>query len=395
MFNKKAKRVIAVIGLLVMCVSTLASCQVGGTYAEKAGDQSVISVESKANGEVIPYEGDAPINWIPSGDRTAEGGPEAGGSSGGDDIGGGNENEGGDDIGGENNGGGDDDWGEEEEEVKYDERNKLKIIAYNLRCANDSAEYGGAKEISDRMPRFKEKVMDVYQPDVVGMSECVPAHITFLQSDYASTSYGDYQFHYTWRSSSNKETTPIMWNATKLEDLEHGTFWLSDTPDTESKATAWGAQHWRIVCWAKLKVKATGKIFLFFSTHFDFNDVAHVNSVKTIQKKATEMGAFSKYGFFFVGDCNMQPWKNGYNEVYKIGMADINYELTGDNGPGTCNGYHTDGAPEGESGGGTIDYIFYTPNKVHPLRYEVVDKMGSDGDWISDHRGLYAEAALL
>jgi len=29
------------------------------------------------------------------------------------------------------------------------------------------------------------------------------------------------------------------------------------------------------------------------------------------------------------------------------------------------------------------------------MHYEVIDKMGSDGDWISDHRGLYAEAALL
>jgi len=226
------------------------------------------------------------------------------------------------------------------------------------------------------------------------MSECVPKHIEFLNT-YSNLSYGSYKFHYTWRSGSSKETTPIMWNADKLEEMGHGTFWLSDTPDSESKADAWGAEHWRVVCWAKLKVKATGKIFIFFSTHFDFNEVAHVNSVKTIQKKATEMGAFSKYGFFFVGDCNMAPWKKGYNAVYEIGMADINFALTGDNGPGTVNGYHTDGAPEGEGGGSTIDYIFYTPNKVHPLHYEVIDKMGSDGDWISDHRGLYAEAALL
>ena len=47
-----------------------------------------------------------------------------------------------------------------------------------------------------------------------------------------------------------------------------------------------------------------------------------------------------------------------------------------------------------ESGGGIIDYCFYSPKLVQPLKYQVLNEE-INGGYISDHRGLYIEAALL
>ncbi len=418
MFAKKGKRAVAIVGMLVMCVSMLASCQVGGTYAETPGNQDVVSVQAKDDVTFVEYTGDKPVIRLPSGDPIYKDGSDFGGnSSGGSDesdtpggsngnngssSGGSGSNNGGSSNGGSNNTGntpgGNNNSGEDDDDTKvnYNPANKLKVMSYNLRIANDSVEFGGKKDIVDRMPRFK-KIMDMYQPDVVGMAECGPKHIELLQKDYSNASYGKYELHYKYRSSSGSgETTPVMWNTNVLECLDKGTFWLSDTPNVESTADNWGATLPRIVCWVKLKVKATGKIFLFYSTHFDFEDSVHVNSVNLIFKKGKEMGAFSKYPLFLVGDCNMTPWGDGYTAVYNTEeLVDINWELNNDNAPGTSNGYHlpvSDGRPVD---GDTIDYIFYSKKTVHPLHYEVIDIIGDDGDYVSDHCGLYAEAALL
>ena len=139
--------------------------------------------------------------------------------------------------------------------------------------------------------------------------------------------------------------------------------------------------------WAKLKVKATGKIFLFYNTHFDFTAEAHANSAKLIIRQATAKGGFSKYAVFSTADYNMLQWKEGYTAMQEK-FDDVNWELDKDPTP-TGHGYNKDNPDNG-----IIDYCFYSRDLCVPLRYKVMTEMVDD-NYVSDHWGVYAEVALI
>ncbi|MBQ6823645.1 MAG: endonuclease/exonuclease/phosphatase family protein [Clostridia bacterium] len=267
---------------------------------------------------------------------------------------------------------------EEEPEVTVEEGNQLKIVDYNVRCVDD----GPNKLIEERAARF-EVLMDRLDPDIMGLQEVTPRWLDYLTENFTD----EYDYIHRWRAASSQEGTPVFWKKDKFKKLDSGYFWLSDTPSKESKADNWGAECYRICMWVKLRVKATGKDFLFFNTHFDFkNDTCHVNSAKVVITEAVKLKAFSKYAIFCTGDYNMGPKGKGYTAMYEK-FADINADLNNDKSP-TTNGYNE------ESGGGIIDYCFYSPKLVQPLKYQVLNEE-INGGYISDHRGLYIEAALL
>ena len=254
--------------------------------------------------------------------------------------------------------------------------NQLKIISYNVRCKSD----GEGKTISQRSVRFK-KVMDQYDPDIMGLQEVVPEWLTYLERDFSST----YSYINKWRASNSKESTPIFWKKDRFTLVESGHFWLSETPDKESKATSWGAKHYRVCMWVKLKIKATGKTFLFFNTHFDTVASARVPSAKLVVERAMGMGGFTQFPIFCTGDFNMKPDTTEYNEMCKS-FKDINRVLSNSQTP-TYTSYQT-------KTGSIIDYCFFSSDKITPIKYQVVEEFVDNG-YVSDHSGLYIEAKLL
>ena len=277
----------------------------------------------------------------------------------------------------DDNGGGEEEEEEEEEKVTYKEANKIKMVSYNVRCADD----GAGKMIAERGPRL-DKVIDMYDPDVMGFQEVTPKWRGMLEGYFSDK----YDYVYKERNPGG-ECTPVFWKRDLYEKKQEGHFWLSETPDTSS--IGFGGQHYRVCSWVRLKNKATGSEFLYFNTHLDFSAEQHVPSVKLMLNRAKAAGGFTKYGVVFTADWNMNPWKAGYNALVESGeMSDINYELE-NLSDGTCNGYN-----EGDGGGGSIiDMCFFSPAKIIPLDYKVINEK-IDGGWVSDHRGIYMEMAL-
>ncbi len=280
----------------------------------------------------------------------------------------------------------DEEPGDEEIKVEYDPQNLLKIVDYNIRCANDP----NGNSIAERAPRlfaFLEK----HDPDIIGFQEAVPEWISYIEN--GTLQYDaliqKYEMRYHWRGADSKECTPLLWKKDKFELLDEGYYWLSETPDEESKG--WGAKHYRILNWVKLKVKATGKIFIFINTHLQSSDHG-AHSAPLIVDRAKKIGGFIQYPVIITGDFNYAPWSDGYTAFMKEGFLDLNDEL-GFNNAYTNNGYnnHADTA----SSNSIKDYIMFGGEKyIVPLKYEVLNEMYYDG-WISDHRGLYGEFALV
>ncbi len=261
--------------------------------------------------------------------------------------------------------------------IAENKANELKIVSYNVRCKDD----GSGKKISDRAPRFKT-LMDKYDPDIMGLQEVVPNWMTYLKENFSD----EYEYINKWRASNSKEGTPIFWKKDKFTCLESGYFWLSDTPEKESIAYSWGAtKYYRICMWVKLKIKATGKIVLFYNTHFDTTEGPKVPSAELVMQRALGKGGFNQYPVFCTGDYNMEPGAPAYNKMYER-FRDINCDLGNDQTP-TYTKY-------GTLAGKIIDFCFYSPGLIQPMEYKVITELVNGGH-ISDHYGLYIEAKIL
>lgn len=264
---------------------------------------------------------------------------------------------------------------------------RLRIINYNVRCANDGINKvtGSNNDIDHRAPRLA-KLIEEYQPDIIGLQEASRPWIRELEERL----YQNYAMRYTYRHPGSRESTPVLWRRDKFELLDDGHFWLSETPHTPS--IGWGSGKWHRICtWVKLKVRETGEVVFYFSAHMTGSVPGTVGGGNVVMEQASNMGCFSEYPAFLTGDFNIPPGHEGYVNLHESGrFADINADL-GMDWQYSNNGYND--RPDEDPKNWIKDYIFYTPAKMIPLKYQVLNENYFDG-WISDHRGLLAEVAI-
>ena len=247
---------------------------------------------------------------------------------------------------------------------------KLKVITFNIRCCDDP----NGHAISERVPRVAALCED-YAPDVIGLQEYTPAW-----DNYIGTVLGDkYEMFMKYRCSEGWiETAPILWKKDKFECVKKGYFWLSDTPEVESRG--WDTlSHNRICLYAVLKDKESGESFTFMNTHFGFGDECQIKSAQLVHKY---FEAVSELPTFITGDFNMNPKTVGYAEMVKK-LTDVNAVCAKDM-RSTYHGY--DPSVEYDE---HIDYCFVN-GKVKPICNEIIDKT-FDGKFPSDHFGVYFE----
>ena len=148
------------------------------------------------------------------------------------------------------------------------------------------------------------------------------------------------------------EHSAIFYNTEKFELLDHGDFWLSETPDRPG--LGWDAVCVRICTWGKFRHKESGKIFQHFNLHLDhIGTKARVESVLLVQKKMKEIGL--DLPTFLTGDFNVDQNHDMYAVLAASDFlrdafhaSEFVYATNG-----TYNAYRTDGYTDSR-----IDHIF-------------------------------------
>ncbi len=247
---------------------------------------------------------------------------------------------------------------------------KLKVISFNIRCCDDP----DGHSIHERAPRLAVTTSP-YDADVIGFQEFSPKWEEFIKKYYCD----EYEFFHKYRGKDSPESQPILWKKDKFECLKEGYFWLSDTPEVESKGWDEVYDCHRLCIWAVLKEKESGKCFTFMNTHFGFGDKCQVDSANLIYEYSKKI---SDYPTFVTGDFNMRPYSKGYaamtGHFTDVNTATVNdlsdtyhgYKLN------TNNDYH-------------IDYCFIN-EKITPITQQLITTT-VDGKFPSDHYGLYFE----
>ena len=146
--------------------------------------------------------------------------------------------------------------------------------------------------------------------DVLCLQECCKNQL----SDFKTAFSG-----YSVVSISSRKrqclNVPILYSTKKFDCMKSGTFWLSEHPDTKGKG--WDAASSRLVTWARLKDKQTGKVLFVFNTHLDnIGKIARIESMKLIK---SYMNAIANgFPILLAGDMNSTP----KSMTYKLAIAD-------------------------------------------------------------------------
>ena len=161
---------------------------------------------------------------------------------------------------------------------------QVRWCTFNIRLQNDGDEKAGYGW-SVRKDRVADYIKSRHI-DIVGMQEVLYAQLEDLlrrlpEYDYVGVGRTD--------GKMKGEYSPIFFLKEKYEVLEKGNFWLSETPDVPG-SKGWDAAIERVASYAKLREKATGKVFMAVNTHFDHVGVtARRESAKLIMRKIQEI----------------------------------------------------------------------------------------------------------
>ncbi len=251
---------------------------------------------------------------------------------------------------------------------------KLNIVSFNIRCCDDPNGYS----IPERAPRLAA-VLKPLAPDLIAFQEFRPAWQEHIERDFL----GEYEMFNKYRNESeDKESGPILWKKDAFACLDKGYFWLSDTPEVESRGWDELYNCYRICVWAILEHKATGERFCFMNTHFGFGDNGQIASCKLIKQYADQI---SDLPTFVCGDFNMNPKTKGYAEMTRH-FTDVNAVCRNDLRD-TYHGYDPSVLRDEH-----IDYCFIN-GKVKPLDQVVLDQT-IEGKYPSDHFGIQIQLEI-
>lgn len=104
-------------------------------------------------------------------------------------------------------------------------------------------------------------------PDLMGLQECTHEWMAFI-TDKFSEKYGIVGEGRDGTHTSEDQFNPILYRKDKFTLIDSGTRWLSETPEVKYTKVP-DSSYERIFTFAVLEEKATGKKFVFISTHFD------------------------------------------------------------------------------------------------------------------------------
>lgn len=147
--------------------------------------------------------------------------------------------------------------------VAQDGALRLRVMTFNVR--HEDAQDTGVKSWRERMVPVIRMIREE-EVDVLAVQEAFHGQVADLWA-----SLPDYEFLGAGRLDGKRagEYTGLFYRREKfdLDPGNHGSFWLSDTPDRAGSKT-WGNHYPRMVAWGRLRDRASGRSFLLYNTHW-------------------------------------------------------------------------------------------------------------------------------
>lgn len=187
----------------------------------------------------------------------------------------------------------------------------IRVLTLNVRYDN--------AEDADNWSRRRGLVAAVWEqidPDLVFLQEVLPHQQVDVQNQLPG-----FEFFGTPRDLDQGESVPIGYRRTRFSSLDHGFFWVSETPDVPG-AFGWDAACPRVVTWARLADNTTGWKLLVASVHLDHQGtVARNQGTRLIVER---LGALAEgCAVLWGGDFNAEPNDPLHQTLAAAGYQDL------------------------------------------------------------------------
>ncbi|MDE6412490.1 MAG: hypothetical protein K2K42_01140, partial [Eubacterium sp.] len=184
-------------------------------------------------------------------------------------------------------------------------------------------------------------------------------------------------------NEKKSEMNAVFWLKEKYTATERGTFWLSETPDEESKFE--GAGCYRVCTWILLTNNETGEQYIHMNTHLDNKSEAAANYGATvIADKIDELRSLYGATIVLSGDFNQFEDMSAYNTI----ADELQETRLVANDTETKTTYQAWGDV---NTGKPIDFIF-TDKGLAVEQYKVLDD--TSNGYVSDHNGIMADFSI-
>ncbi len=268
--------------------------------------------------------------------------------------------------------------------------NEIKAMTFNIR-------YGTANDNTNSWEHRKLILINClkkYRPDILGTQESLSFQIDSIKAAFPHwKAFGVGRYHNVPEpdrphESMSGESCTILYDSTKFEIIEQGTYWHSETPDVPASIT-WGNTLPRITTWGIFQIKRNGKQFVLMNTHFHWDEPYVSNTTNLIMRKWREIA--NGRPTILMGDFNLDP-TSPTHELFcgKIGEADVRGNFIDcwqmlqkpEQDAGTGHGF------TGTKSQARIDWILVTPEfKVKDIHI-IYDN--ENGRYPSDHYPVLA-----
>lgn len=286
--------------------------------------------------------------------------------------------------------------------VAFGKTFSVRAGSYNIRCetTNDTGDMTWNSRKGSLVSLVKKM-----NCDVIGFQEVKDSQKTYLADKLTGYTF------YAGKESGSSEYMDIAYKTDRFDRLGGGTFWLSSTPDKQSKFSE--SEYYRICTWVLLCDKTTSGKLLFASTHLDLVKEVRLKQMKVVLNFVAKYLA-DKINVVVVGDMNENENDAAVMEAAKV-FVDSAIEAKSVSGPWRTFNNWTYVAPGSEptaeyaltlpvsnrnpvkSGGNNhkrIDFIFASELTAVDSYVVRNDTQTSKEVYPSDHYPIYSDLVL-
>lgn len=260
----------------------------------------------------------------------------------------------------------------------------LTVMTYNIRYDNPE---DGINAWDNRKERLTNLVK-LHNPGILGIQEGLLHQVRYLEKKLGT---------YSWigvgrqDGTMNGEFSAIFYDTTRIKLLpdSENTIWLSKTPSKPSKS--WDAALPRILTYGQFRLRANGRQFFAFNTHFDhIGDTARAKSAQLIVDRIKETAGNKPV--ILTGDFNAVPGSKPY-ALLTSGQGGLHdaFEVTGVPSAGPLFTYE-EFSVKSDNENRRIDYIFV--NDRLKVRNHAIISSFRHGRYPSDHLPVISNIAF-
>ena len=229
---------------------------------------------------------------------------------------------------------------------------QMLVASYNIRYKNSGDSIKG--NVWQKRCQVICDQVNFMSPDIFGTQEVLHGQLQDMLGrldayDYIGVGRDD--------GATSGEYAAILYKTDRMRLLDHGNFWLSETPDRPG--LGWDAACVRVCTWGKFAAQTAtdDEAFYFFNLHMDHVGVtARREGAKLIVSKIREIAHGAPV--IVTGDFNVDQNDEIYSIFTTSGLLEDSYRVArlrfAENG--TCNSFDTDLFTESR-----IDHIFVSP----------------------------------